>query len=137
MFIRVKWLFHSVIVLQIMKSPPPHNLTRPSLDAFRPFGLISRACPVYYKLFEWYTASSIRMGSPYQSDSMRCACDVCEGICNRLILNFSYYCKYGILVFDHDGTGPADESKRTKRVQGWSRQIVGGGLFIICNTITL
>ena len=23
------------------------------------------------------------------------------------------------------------------RVQGWSRQIVGGGLFIICNTITL
>ena len=23
MFIRVKWLFHSVIVLQIMKSPPP------------------------------------------------------------------------------------------------------------------
>ena len=69
------------------------------------------------------------MGSPYQSDSMRCACDVCEGICNRLILNFSYYCKYGILVFDHDGTGPADESKRTKRVQGWSRQIVGGGAF--------
>ena len=69
------------------------------------------------------------MGSPYQSDSMRCACDVCENICNRLILNFSYYCKYGILVFDHDGTGPADESKRTKRVQGWSRQIVGGGGF--------
>ena len=69
------------------------------------------------------------MGSPYQSDSMRCACDVCEGICNRLILNFSYYCKYGILGFDHDGTGPADESKRTKRVQGWSRQIVGGGGF--------
>ena len=64
MFIRVKWLFHSVIVLQIMKSPPPHN-----------------------------------------------------------------YCKYGILVFDHDGTGPADESKRTKRVQGWSRQIVWGGAF--------
>ena len=22
-----------------------------------------------------------------------------------------------------DGTGPAEESKRTKRVQGWSRQI--------------
>ena len=42
---------------------------------------------------------------------------------------FSYYCKYGILVFDHDGTGPADESKRTKRVQGWSRQIVGGEAF--------
>ena len=28
---------------------PSHNLTRPSLDAFRPFGLISRACPVMTK----------------------------------------------------------------------------------------
>ena len=33
------------------------------------------------------------------------------------------------LTNNHDGTGPADESKRTKRVQGWSRQIVGGGGF--------
>ena len=32
--------------------------------------------------------------------------------------------------FGHDGTGPADESKRTKRVQGWSRQIVGGGFLL-------
>ena len=37
------------------------------------------------------------MGSPYQSDSMRRARDVCEGICNRMI-HFSYYCKYGVLV---------------------------------------
>ena len=29
------------------------------------------------------------------------------------------------IIYD-DGTGPADESKRTKRVQGWSRQIMGG-----------
>ena len=78
----------------------------------------------------------MRMGSPYQSDSMRCARDVCEGICNRLILHFSYYCKYGILVFGDDGTDPADEFKKTKRVQGWSRQIKGVA-FIICNTITL
>ena len=90
----------------------------------------------YYKLTEWYTASSIRMGSPYQSDSMRRARDVCKGICNRMILNFSYF-KYWVLVFGDDGTGPADESKRTKRVQGWSRQFMGGGFFIICNTITL
>ena len=54
----------------------------------------------------------------------------------ELIL-FSYYCKYGVLGFGDDRTGPADESKRTKRVQGWSRQIMGGGFFIICNTITL
>ena len=31
-----------------------------------------------------------------------------------------------------DGTGPAEESKRTKRVQGWSRQI-GLGTFV-CST---
>ena len=43
-------------------------------------------------------ANNKRMESPYQSDSMRHTCDVCEGICNRMILNFLYYCKYGILV---------------------------------------
>ena len=67
----------------------------------------------YYRLC---TASSIRMGSPYQSDCMRRARDVCEGICNRMIQHISYYCKYGVLVFGDDGTGPADESKRTKHV---------------------
>ena len=41
--------------------------------------------------------SSIRMGSPYQSDSMRRGRDVREGICYRMIY-FSYYCKYGVLV---------------------------------------
>ena len=30
-----------------------------------------------------------------------------------------------------DGTGPAKESKRTKRVQGWPRQIELGTLFAI------
>ena len=72
------------------------------------------------------------MGSPYQSDSMRHARDVCEGICNRMI-HFSYYCKPRVLVFGDDGTGPVDESKRTKRIQGWSRQIMGGRflLFVI------
>ena len=67
------------------------------------------------------------MGSPYQSDSMRQARDVCEGICHRMMLHFSCYCKYGVLVFGDDRTGPADEIKRTKRVQGWSRQIMGEG----------
>ena len=117
------------------KKPPSHNLTRPSQDAFRPFGLISRACPVITKNQNPIFAI-IRMGSPYQSDSMRHACDVCEEICNGMI-HFSYYCKYGVLVFGDDGTGPADEPKRTKCVLGWSRQIMGGWLFIICNTITL
>ena len=56
--------------------------------------------------------------------------DVGEGIRNRMILHFSYYCKYGVLVFSDEGTGPADESKRTKRVQKWSRQIMGGRLLL-------
>ena len=54
------------------------------------------------------TAFSIRMGSPCQSDSMRRAHDVCEGICNEKMLHFSSYCKYGVLLFGDDGTGPAD-----------------------------
>ena len=70
------------------------------------------------------------MGFQYQSDSTHHARDVCEGICNRMMLHFSYYCKYGVLAFGDDGTGPADESKRTKLVQGWSRQIMGGRLLL-------
>ena len=81
------------------------------------------------------------MGSPYQSDGMRRARDVCEGICNKMILHFSYYCKYGVLLFGDDGTGPADESNRTKRLQGWSRQIMGGDYLLfaiplLCEIIT-
>ena len=68
------------------------------------------------------------MGSPYQSDSLHHARYVCEGICNRMMLHFSYFCKYGVLAFGDDATGPADEFKKTKRVQGWSRQIMGGKL---------
>ena len=57
---------------------------------------------------------------------MRRAGDVCEGICNRMInlLHFLYYCIYGVLFFVDDGTGPADKSKRTKRVQRWSLPIL-------------
>ena len=55
---------------------------------------------------------------------------VIEGICNRMIPHFLYYSKYGVLVFGDDGAGPADESKRTRRVQGWSCQIMGGGLLL-------
>ena len=97
-------------------------------------------CSVPLKEFIVSEINLKRVGSPYQSYSMHHACDVCEEICNRMIY-FSYYCKYGVLVFGDDWTGPADESKRTKRVQGWSRQIMGWNLhnipFIICNTITL
>ena len=69
------------------------------------------------------------MGSPYQCDSMSHANDVCKEICNRMI-HFLYFCKYGILVFGDDKTGPADEFKRMKCVQGWSRQIMEGRLLL-------
>ena len=69
------------------------------------------------------------MGSPYQSDSMHHVCDVCKGICNRMILHFKLLRIWGF-GFGNDGTGPADESKRTKRVQGGSRQIMGGRLLL-------
>ena len=78
----------------------------------------------------------MRMGSLCQGDSMRRARDVCEGICNRIILHISYYSKYGFCFFGDDRTSPTDEFKKAKRVQRWSRQIMGGA-FIICNTITL
>ena len=47
-----------------------------------------------------------------------------------MMLYFLYYCKYRVLAFGDDGTGPADEFKRTKRVQGWSRRIMRGRLLI-------
>ena len=46
-------------------------------------------------LIGWYTASSIRMGSSYQSDSMRHARDVCERICNRMLLHFHIVANMG------------------------------------------
>ena len=57
---------------------------------------------------------------------MHRARDVCEGICNRKILHFS---NKGFLGYD--GAGPADECKSTKRVQGWSRQIMGGDFYYL------
>ena len=70
------------------------------------------------------------MGSPHQSDSMPPARDVCEGICSRKLVHFSCHCKYGVLFFGDDRTGLAGESKRTKRILEWSRQIMGRGLLL-------
>ena len=72
---------------------------------------------------------------------MRRARDVCKEFCDRKILYFPYYCKYGVLFFGDDGTGSADESKKTKRVQGWSRQIMGEGflpfaILLLCEITT-
>ena len=43
-----------------------------------------------------------------------------------LLINFTILLQIWGFGFGDDRTGPADESKRTKRVQGWSRQIMGG-----------
>ena len=40
------------------------------------------------------------------------------------------------VTFACDGTGPADESKRTKRVQGWSRRNWLGGILVIVSLHT-
>ena len=56
-----------------------------------------------------------------------------------MILHFHIIANMGfwlLVQIGDDGKGPADESKRTKRVQGWSHQIMEGA-FIICNTIAL
>ena len=72
----------------------------------------------------------------YQSDSMHHARDVCKEICNRMILHFSYYCKYGVLVFGDDGQAllmspKGQNASRDGLVKLWE------GFFVICNTITL
>ena len=46
------------------------------------------------------------------------------------LIHFLYCCKYGVLVFDDDGTGPADESKQIKCIKGRSCQIMGGRFLI-------
>ena len=46
--------------------------------------------------------------------------------------SFDSLCFFGFFLADE--TGPAEESKRTKRVQGWSRQILNFGFWdCICN----
>ena len=53
---------------------------------------------------------------------------------SALLHVLDFFFKDGVnewVTFACDGTGPADESKRTKRVQGWSRLIWLGGVLII------
>ena len=63
-----------------------------------------------------------------------------NAICRRLKSQCFYLCLVGFffkenvnewVAFACDETGPADESKRTKRVQGWSRLNWLGGILII------
>ena len=75
------------------------------------------------------------MGSAYQSDGIRCVRDVCEGICNRMILHFHVIANMGywFLVM----TGQAllmNPKERNASRDGFVK--LWEGAFIICNTIT-
>ena len=81
-----------------------------------------------FKLNSSTSTLHLRYGWDPRTKVMACAAlFVFEGICNKMMLHFYIYCKYGVLVFGDDWTGPANESKRTKCVQGWSRQIMETG----------
>ena len=66
------------------------------------------------------------MRSPCQSNGMHCARNVFEGIFDRMILHFNIIANMGFWFLVMTGHADADEFKRTKRVQGWSCQIMGG-----------
>ena len=58
----------------------------------------------------------------------------CFCMCWIFFFFFFFFIKDNVnewVTFACDGTGPADESKRTKRVQGWSRLNWLGGILII------
>ena len=141
-----EWLFHKVIVLQIIKAPF-YNLTRPSLDAFCLFGLISRACPVKPRIcnnmknvaiFSFTNnSSSSTLHLRYEWDPrtkvIACAARVMcakEFVIEKGLI-FHIVANTGVLFFGDDETRSADESKETKRAQGWSRQIIRGGFYYL------
>ena len=122
------WLFYKVIVLQIIKAPS-HNLTRPSKDAFRLFGLISRACPIITKKIHIFNNMKNVVSFYYKFLRTHQARGACY----------------------HFGTGIPSVSKMqrsTRRVNSirdlfkdftsWDGLVkLWEGPFIVCNTITL
>ena len=76
----------------------------------------------------------LKVKNALQSDSMHHTRGVCEGICNRMILHFSYYCKYGILVM----TGQTLLMSMKGQNVSWDCLIkLWEVAFNVCNTITL
>ena len=103
--------------------------TRPSLDAFRPIGLISRARPVTSKSNPLINVILKKeKTNPTHAEALRLQpttyCFAQQGGLTKDNVN-------EWVTFACDGTGPADESNRTKRVQGWSRLNWLGGILII------
>ena len=70
--------------------------------------------------------------APYQCDSMCRVCDVCEGICNRMILHFSYYCEYRVWFFVMTGQALLMSPKgRSASMDGLVKILEGLLLFAI------
>ena len=74
------------------------------MDAFRPFGLVSRAHPVTSKSNPLINVIAFLVFKDNVNEWVTFACD---------------------------GTGPADESKRAKFIQGWSCLNWLGGILVI------
>ena len=83
---------------------------------------------VYSKRDPFKTLTSTNIARVHHNRSTRVMCAK-EFVIDDTTLSCN--CKYGVLAFGNDGTGPVDESKRTKRVQGWSRQIMGGRFYCL------
>ena len=76
------------------------------------------------------------MGSPFQTHSMSRARDVCEGICNRMILHFHIIANKGLWFLVMTGQTllmipKGRNASRDGLVKLWD------GAFIICITNTL
>ena len=74
--------------------------------------------------------------TPYQSDSMHHARDVCEGICNRKLLRFHIIANMGfwLLVMTGQALLMSTKGRNASKdvlVKLWE------GVFVICNSITL
>ena len=129
-----EWLFHKVIVLQIIKAPF-YNLTRPFLDAFCLFGLISRACPVITKtkpricnnmknvaIFSFTNNSSnstLHLRYEWDPRTKVIACAARVMCAKELLIEkgliFHIVANTGVLFFGDDETRSADESRDKTR----------------------
>ena len=118
MFTRMTWLFHKVIVLQIIKATS-YNLMRPSLDAFRLFGLISRACFVIFKnqtsIFAIICGILLLQIPLHTSRARRMLSLRYEGICNKKKCSSS-------LGWRHGMNGYAGSCRQPNRISPGEKQ---------------
>ena len=69
------------------------------------------------------------MGLPYQSDSMHHARDVCEGICNRMILHFHIIANMGFWLLVMTGQALLMSPKGQKASRDGLVKLWEGGFY--------